>query len=877
MSTKKVLNPVETEAARAKLAEIRTVFSDWLWNDPERTGRLARTYNDSFNHLRLRQYNGEHLTLPGSSSLITLRREQKNAIWRILTSPTTLLALHPGWGKTFTMIAAFMEMRRLGLKRKGLFAVPNHLVAQFAAEYLQLYPMAKVLMADVEDFAKANRTLFTAKIATGAYDAIVIPHSAFIKLPLRPENESVFIKEQVRDLEDLLVAEGLSECDPRTVKQLESAKAKLTAKLVDLRARAYPDDTVFLEDTGIDFLAMDEVHLFKNLPIHTKMTRVAGVPTSASARALDLAVKSRWLLTKFRSGLVFSTGTPIANTLAEMYVWKLMLIPEALRKMGHHHFDGWAGTWGETVTQLELKPEGTGYRLNSRFAKFNNVPELAMLFNSFAEVRVLEDSDLPRPTLVSGKPIVVACPAPPGLKAFVRVLSERAKAIRNGAVTPAEDNMLAVTVDGRKASLDMRLVEPGRPDFLDSKVNQCARKVAELYREYDSDRGVQLIYADLATPHAAGYSVYRDLKVKLVALGIPEDQIAFIHDFETNAERFSLFRKLREGIIRILMASTEKGGTGMNIQHRLIAEHHLDVPWRPCDIEQREGRIVRYGNFFREVYIFRWVTEGSFDGYVWNLLCVKANFINSIMRARGTARSAFDVDSVILSYEECKALATGNPLIMEKAGVDAELMKLSLQEQQHLASRRTCRAEAASAEGFAQNLGEWLERARTDSAAMQPTSGDRFAMTIQDKTYAERAMAAEALVEAVKSLGPFNTMLQLGRFAGLDLLMSRQGAVVTISLAGRNSYDFGLKETSIGTLASLEHGIRHLADRIADRERDREQAIARAGQLRSESVKPFPYVARLAELTARQAELNAILQTDAEEAKVAANVECDAA
>ena len=317
--------------------------------------------------------------------------------------------------------------------------------------------------------------------------------------------------------------------------------------------------------------------------------------------------------------------------------------------------------------------------------------------------------------------------------------------------------------------------------------------------------------------------------------------------------------------------------TGMNIQHRLIAEHHLDVPWRPCDIEQREGRIVRYGNSFREVYIFRWVTEGSFDGYVWNLLCVKANFINSIMRARGTARSAFDVDNVILSYEECKALATGNPLIMEKAGVDAEIMKLSLQEQQHLASRRTCRAEAASAEGYARNLGEWLERARADSAAMQPTSGDRFAMTIQDKTHAERATAAEALVESVKSLGPFNTMLQLGRFAGLDLIMSRQGAVVTISLAGRNSYDFGLKETSIGTLASLEHGIRHLADRIADRERDREQAIARAGQLRSESVKPFPYTARLAELTARQADLNAILQTDAEEAKVAANVECDAA
>jgi hypothetical protein len=750
MAKSRILNPVETEAARSKLAEIRTTFSEWVWSDQARAERLARHYNETFNNLRLRKYDGSHLTFPGSSSHITLRPEQKDAAWRIITSPATMLALFPGWGKTFVMISSLMEMKRLRLKTKGLFVVPNHLVAQFAAEFLQLYPTARVLMADTEDFAKANRRLFMAKMATGAHDAIIIPHSAFVKLPLRPENESIFLAEQLEELEEMLTSKAIAEDDRITVKALESAKSRLKAKLDDLRARTYPDDTIFLEDTGVDFLACDEAHYMKNVPISSKMTRVAGVPTGASARALDLAVKARWLLSKYRTGLVLSTGTPIANTLAELYIWENLMIPGTLRKMGHQHFDAWAGTWGSTVSQLELKPEGTGYRVNSRFARFANVPELSLIFNSFAEVRVLEDSTLPRPALVTGAPIVVPCDGAPELKPFIRGLAERAKRIRSGLVKPDEDNMLAVTVDGRKASLDMRVVSPGIKDFPGSKVNQCAAKVAELHRQFSADRAVQLIYCDLSTPNREGFSIYRDLKGKLIALGVPDAEVAFIHDYQDNADRLSLFQKLRDGTIRVLIASTEKAGTGMNVQNRLIAEHHLDVPWRPCDIEQREGRIIRFGNMFSNVFIYRYVTSLSFDAYVWSILVVKAHFIHSIMRAKGGARTAFDVDNVILSYEETKALASGNPMIIEKAGVDADVMKLSLQQQQHAASRLTCRTEMGGAELLAKRKGQWLANAAADRANQIPTAADQFKITLGEVTYTERPKAAAALAGALR-------------------------------------------------------------------------------------------------------------------------------
>jgi N12 class adenine-specific DNA methylase/predicted O-methyltransferase YrrM len=852
-----VINAEETEAARDKLEKIKERFKTWVWEDDERRERLCRKYNDEFNSIRLRVFNGSHLTLPSSSQQIALHPHQKNAVWRIVQSDNTLLAHVVGAGKTYTMVAAAIELKRLGLATKPMFVVPNHMLAQFSSELLTLYPTANILAAGKEDFTATNRARLFSRIATGNWDAVIVTHSSFEKIPVSLNTRRNFIAAQIDEIETA-IREERADRGTRLVKELERVKKRLTAKLEALSAERKKDNTLTFEELGIDRLFIDEAQRFKNLFYVTKMTRVAGLPQTASERAFDLFLKVQHIQARNQGGgVIFATGTPISNTMAEMFTMQRYLQMETLRRNSLHHFDSWAGTFGETVTSMELSPDGSGYRLQSRFARFVNVPELMQQFRQVADVQTGEMLKLPVPKLEQGRPITISAPSSPELKRFVDQLVKRTEKIKSGRVDPREDNMLKITTEGRKAALDIRLVLQHIRDNPDSKTNKAVEKIHEIWLESARTRGAQLVFCDISTPKSNGqwFSVYDDVRQKLTARGIPADQIAFVQDYNDDASKAMLFKSVREGRVRVLLGSTAKMGEGTNVQTRLVALHHLDAPWRPADIEQREGRILRQGNQNGYVKIFRYVTEGSFDAYMWQTLETKCRFITQVMTGDATMRRAEDVDSTALTYAEVKAIASGNPLVIEKATIDAEVMRLTRLKKQHAESLYQMRYRVRGLNDNGVILEREIANIREDLRTRISTRGDNFAMTVTNETFTDRLKAGRALVFAATAIKPFESTMTIGSIGGFPISIEKFDERATLLIHGKHSYRANVSDSPTGTIASLEHALDSIEDRLRERETSLTQSRRQIADLTNQLDQPFEHEEKLAEATKRQQEI----------------------
>jgi N12 class adenine-specific DNA methylase len=856
-----VINVQETEAARDKLEKIKERFKAWVWENDERRERLCRKYNEEFNSVRLRVFNGRHLTLPSSSHQITLHSHQKNAVWRIVQSDNTLLAHVVGAGKTYTMVAAAMELKRLGLATKPMFAVPNHMLAQFSSELLTLYPTANILVAGKEDFEASRRARLFSRIATGNWDAVIVTHASFEKIPVSLATRRNFISQQIDEIETA-IREERADRGTRLVKELERVKKRLTAKLESLSANEKKDNTLTFEELGVDRLFIDEAHKFKNLFYVTKMTRVAGLPQTASERAFDLFLKIQHIQARNKGGgVVFATGTPISNTMAEMFTMQRYVQMNTLRRNSLQHFDSWAGTFGETVTSMELSPDGSGYRLQSRFARFVNVPELMQQFRQVADVQTAEMLKLPVPKLEQGRAITMSAPTTPELKRFVDELVRRTERIKSGQVDPREDNMLKITTEGRKAALDMRLVLPHVRDNPDSKTNKAVEKIHQIWLDSAPTKGAQLVFCDLSIPQANGcwFSVYNDVRKKLVARGIPPEQLAFAQDYNDDASKAILFKSVREGRVRVLLGSTGKMGEGTNVQTRLVALHHLDAPWRPADIEQREGRILRQGNQNEYVKIFRYVTEGSFDAYMWQTLETKCRFITQVMTGDATVRRAEDVDSAALTYAEVKAIASGNPLVIEKARIDAEVMRLTRLNRQHTESQYQMRYRIRRLNDSASLLEREIANIREDLRTSTSTRGDNFIMTLKNETFTDRVKAGRAVVFLAASLKPFESSKTIGEIGGFPISIERFDERATLLIQGKHSYRANVSDSPTGTIASLEHTLDSMEDRLRERETDLAQSRRQSADLTKQLDQPFEHEGKLANAAKRQQEIIAAL------------------
>jgi N12 class adenine-specific DNA methylase len=854
---KPVVNAQATEAAREKQERIKERFKEWVWSDDARRERLCRLYNDTFNHTRLRTFNGDHLTLPGASQVVQLHGHQKAGVWRILQTPNTLLAHVVGAGKTYTMVAAAMELKRLGLARKPMFTVPNHMLGQFSTELLTLYPGANILVAGKEDFESQNRKKLFSRIATGNWDAVIVTHSGFERIPLSYDTQKRFFDEQLHELE-MIRCEHADSSNRRLVKELEKAKKRLEAKLQALAAEHKKDNMLTFEELGVDRIFVDEAHYFKNLFYITKMTRIAGLPQTASERAFDMYLKVRHVQSmNGGGGVVFATGTPIANSMAEMFTMQRYLQPDDLKKHNLHHFDSWAATFGEPVTAMELSPDGAGYRLNTRFARFINVPELMQIFRQSADVQTAAMLNLSRPKLDGEKPTVRNAPATPELKAFVQELAKRAERLKTNRVDPSEDNMLKITSEGRKAALDLRLMKPAAKDDPQGKVNQAVENVFRIWQESKPERSAQLVFCDLSTPKDKGFSVYRDAAEKLERLGVPSAEIAFIQDYDSDASKLSLFRDVRAGKVRVLFGSTQKMGSGTNVQERLIALHHFDAPWRPADVEQREGRILRQGNKNEIVSIYRYVTEGSFDAYMWQTLETKAKFIAQVMSGDMTIRRLEDLDSAALTYAEVKAIASGNPLVIEKAQVDAELIKLTRLRSAHAEEQYRIRTNLRRSHEDAEAFTGRLTNLRQDIATRQDTSGDEFSIELEGQVLDNRGIAGELIVRrAEKIKNRFGDDVRIGRFAGFDLfLRPTYNDCVEMIVRGKNSYAARVTDTAQGTIRSLEANVQGFEERASKLEYDIADASKRAKELETKVGAHFEREERYQELTRRQSEI----------------------
>jgi N12 class adenine-specific DNA methylase len=684
----RVVNQEATLAAREKQQQIKERFRSWVFADPERTERLVRLYNDTYNNLRPRLFDGSHLDFPGMNQTVHLRPHQKDAVWRGMSSGNTLLAHCVGAGKTFTMAATGMKMKQAGLIQKPMYVVPNHLLEQFAREFMQLYPNAKLLVAAKEDLTRERRKFLTAKIASGAWDGIIVTHSSFERIALSRAYQEQFLSRQIEEYNQLLLdGAGKDATRPHRnlIKTIEKQKAKRAERLKDLLAQEKKDDGLVFDELGVDHLFIDEAQYYKNLETPTKMERVAGLQTTGSERAFDLYMKARYLEQQHPGhGVTFATGTPISNTMVELYTMQRFLDPEGLTSRGIEHFDGWAATFGEVVDTMEISPDGASLRPRSRFARFTNLPELQQMFRAFADVQTAEMLNLPRPALESGKPITVACPMSDEQRALQQELVARYDRLRSQKVDPREDNALAITTDGRKLALDARMLSAAAPDFPGAKVNALVEKVAAIWQRTATARGTQMIFCDLGVqPTPWGYAAYDEIVAKLIARGIPRAQLAAVGDADSDAKKQALFDKVRSGQVRVLLGSTQKMGTGTNVQKHLVALHHLDAPWKPAEVEQREGRILRQGNRNEQVAIYRYVTEGSFDAYMWQALETKARFIGQVMRGETAVRRAEDIGGQELSYAEVKAIASGNPAVLTLAEADAELQRLTLLKKQH--------------------------------------------------------------------------------------------------------------------------------------------------------------------------------------------------
>ncbi|MDY3551378.1 hypothetical protein R5W24_000454 [Gemmata sp. JC717] len=760
----RVMNPTETLAAKEKQRQIKEKFRAWIFADPDRTERLVRTYNDAFNNLRPRLFDGSHLDFPGMSTAVTLRQHQKNGVWRCMTGGNTLLGHVVGAGKTMCVVASAMKMKQAGIIKKPLCVVPNHMLEQFGREWLQLYPNARILTASKEDFTKERRKFLTAKIATGDWDGIIVTHSGFEHIAMSPEFQADFLRQQIAEYEALLIDKA--KAGRNIIKTLEKQKANREQKLKDLLAEKKKDDGLVFDDLGVDQIFYDECQAVKNAEVPTKMERVAGIPSGSSQRAFDFAMKVAYLDKKHPGhGLVGASGTPISNSMVEMYIMQRFFDPAALRSRGIDHFDAWAATFGEVVEAMEISPDGATLKPRSRFAKFVNLPELVQMFRSFADVQTAEMLDLPRPKLEGGKPQTIACPMSDEQRAMQANLVERYEKIRNSRVDPRVDNALAITTDGRKLALDARLLGAAG-DFPESKINALVRNVTRIWKATTDTRGTQLVFCDMGV-NPVPFSVYDDIVAKLVARGIPAAQIAVIGDADTDAKKQALFEKVRQGAVRVLLGSTVKMGTGTNVQKRLVALHHLDAPWKPAEVEQREGRILRQGNMNDEVAIYRYVTEGSFDAYMWQALETKAKFIAQVMTGDCAVRKAEDVGGQELSYAEVKAIASGNPAVLTLAETDAELQRLAILRKNHHDEQYLARRNLKELPGRIQSLTARIDKLGQDMATLKKHEHDRITIGNRPLSNADAVEALAARMEKLPERVSETRAVPMGNFHGL--------------------------------------------------------------------------------------------------------------
>ena len=864
---KRVLNKKETTLASQKQEAIREAFKDWVFRDPERRQTLCAKYNELFNSTRPREYDGSHLKFPGMTPDITLRPHQLNAVAHQLYGDNTLLAHCVGAGKTFEMIAAAMESKRLGLCQKSLFVVPNHLTEQWASDFLRLYPGANILAATKKDFEPANRKKFCSRIATGDYDAVIIGHTQFEKIPLSMERQAAMIERQITEIEMAIEAVKAEKGERYTIKQMEKTKKSLNARLSRLNDTSRKDNVVTFEQLGVDRLFVDESHNYKNLFLYTKMRNVAGIAQTEAQKSSDMFAKCQYMdeLTGGK-GITFATGTPISNSMTELYTNMRYLQYSTLQKLGLGNFDSWAATFGETQTAIELAPEGTGYRAKTRFAKFFNLPELISLFKESADIQTPDMLKLPVPEAEYEN--VVLKPSE-YQKEMVQSLADRAEAVRDRKVEPHVDNMLKITNDGRKLALDQRLINDMLPDEDNSKATTCVDKACEIWEETKEQKSAQLIFCDLSTPKGDGtFNVYEDIRGKLIEKGVPPEEIAFIHDANTEKRKAELFAKVRSGQVRFLLGSTAKMGAGTNVQDRLIALHHLDVPWRPSDIEQQEGRILRQGNMNDKVKIFRYVTEGTFDSYSWQLIENKQKFIGQIMTSKSPVRSCEDIDEAALSYAEVKALATGNPYIKEKMDLDIQVSKLKLLKANHTSQRY--RLEDNIAKHYPMQitaLKERLEGYRTDIqtyAAHKPVDKDAFSMKIGNRTYTDKKEAGAALIDMCRSAKQPNMAVTIGEFQGFKMSVSFDSffSKFTISLKGSLSHEVEIGADPLGNLQRLSNALEGMTGKMTDVEQKLSNVEHQLETAKVEVTKPFAQEQELAEKLERLAELNALLNMD---------------
>ena len=863
----RVLNRKETTLAQQKQELIREEFKEWIFKDMRRREALCKIYNERFNSVRPREYDGSHIQFVGMNPEIKLMEHQKNAVAHILYGINTLLAHCVGAGKTFQMIAAGMESKRLGLAQKSLYVVPNHLLEQWGSDFLRLYPGANILVATKKDFEPANRKRFCSRIATGDYDAVIIGHSQFEKIPLSRERQIVLLEDQIADITYSIEAAKEETGQQYTVKQMEKTKKTLKAKLEKLNDQTRKDDVVTFEQLGVDRLFVDESHYYKNLFLYTKMRNVAGISQTDAQKSSDMFMKCRYMdeITGGK-GITFATGTPVSNSMTELYTIMRYLQYDTLMNMGMGHFDSWAATFGETVTAIELSPEGTGYRAKTRFARFFNLPELISIFKEAADIQTADMLNLPVP---EAEYINEVLKPSEKQKEMVEAFSERAEQVRGGAVDPRVDNMLKITNDGRKCALDQRLLNDMLPDAGESKVNACVENAFQVWEDGKDTQATQLIFCDLSTPKNDGtFNVYDDVRNKLVERGIPKEQIAFIHEYNTEVRKAELFAKVRAGQVRILMGSTPKLGAGTNVQDRLLALHHLDCPWKPSDLEQQEGRILRQGNQNDKVKIFRYVTENTFDSYMWQILENKQKFISQIMTSKSPVRACEDVDDTALSYAEIKALATGNEYIKEKMDLDVQVSKLKLLKANH--TSQIYRLESDIAKRYPVQIAALKEKIagmRVDADVVKGIDlqdNDHFAMTVGGKLYTDKKEAGVALISAASGLRSVKSAGQIGEYYGFALSSEYNflSNTYTMTIKGKCSYKIEFGKDTLGNIQRIHNALSAIEKKLADTEQNLETVQQQLKTAQEEVQKPFPKEAELGEKMERLAELNAMLNMD---------------
>ena len=870
---KAVLNKKETAIAQSKQEMIKQEFQDWIWSDPERRERLCKSYNEKFNSVRPREYDGSHIIFNGMNPEIELREHQKNAVAHILYGGNTLLAHAVGAGKTFEMVAAAQESKRLGLCNKSLFVVPNHLTEQWAAEYLQLYPAANILVATKKDFETKNRKKFCGRIATGDYDAVIIGHSQFEKIPMSIERQRAILEQQLEEITGGIAELKRNRGENFSIKQLEKSKKSIRQKLDKLNDQTKKDDVVTFEELGVDRLFVDESHYYKNLYLYTKMRNVGGIAQTEAQKSSDLFMKCRYLdeITGGR-GTVFATGTPISNSMVELYTIQRYLQYSTLVKNGLQHFDAWASTFGETITAVELTPEGTGYRAKTRFAKFYNLPELMAMFKEIADIKTADMLNLPVP---EAKYHNIAVKPSEMQKEMVASLAERAEQVRGGGVDSSVDNMLKITNDGRKLALDQRMLNDMLPDFEGSKINACVDNIYRIWKENADKKSAQLVFCDLSTPKNDGtFSVYNDIRKKLIERGIPESEVKFIHEADTDMKKKELFQKTRKGEVRVLLGSTQKMGAGTNVQDKLIALHDVDCPWRPSDLEQRSGRIVRQGNENPQVDIYRYVTEQTFDAYLYQLVEGKQKFASQIMTSKSPVRSAEDIDETALSYAEIKMLATGNPYIKEKMDLDIQVQKLKMLKSNFLSEKYGL--EDKVIKFYPQQIAYLKSRVEgltkdVETAKLHPKPIDEqpLGMTVSGVSYSEKAEAGQAIINACKSMNSPDA-IPLGEYRGfqMELYFDTVQRNYVVKLKGETSRDVPLGDDSHGNIVRIDNGIERFEETLADTKNSLENTEKQFETAKQEIEKPFAKEEELKAKTARLDELNILLNMDKKENEI---------